>query len=46
MLYLIVDRLNSVFNQTAGIMLTTDEMEQLLNQLDKDGDGEINFRYD
>ena len=25
-------------------MLTTDEMAQLLNQLDKDGDGEINFR--
>jgi len=25
-------------------MLTNDEMQQLLDQLDKDGDGEINYR--
>ncbi|XP_076812047.1 uncharacterized protein LOC143458996 [Clavelina lepadiformis] len=29
--------------EQAGIMLTTDEMQQLLDQLDKDGDGEINY---
>nr|CAB3263531.1 leucine-rich repeat-containing protein-like [Phallusia mammillata] len=29
--------------ETAGILLTNDEMHQLLDQLDKDGDGEINY---
>ncbi|XP_078480982.1 uncharacterized protein LOC100187037 isoform X1 [Ciona intestinalis] len=29
--------------EEAGIKLTTDEMSQLLDQLDKDGDGEVNY---
>ena len=30
----------------AGIPMTENEIESLLNVLDKDGDGEINYRFD
>ena len=30
----------------AGIPMTENEIESLLNGLDKDGDGEINYRFD
>ena len=32
--------------QESGIKLTDEEIEMLLDELDKDGDGEINYRYD
>ena len=33
-----------IFFQETGIKLTDDEITFLLDELDKDGDGEINYR--
>jgi Ca2+-binding EF-hand superfamily protein len=30
--------------QETGIKLSDDEIEELLNELDRDGDGEINYK--
>ena len=33
-----------IYEQESGIKLTTDEINMLLDELDRDGDGEINYR--